>query len=283
MLTTFLIAGFLLATPTEDANGTLVRQLHAEVKLLKAENARLRAELATAEDRPKPSATQPTAPAVKTEPPAMPGSPLETAARLERQKRIALIQSRLPGIQRRYRTTKMETAERINRRKRGEPPKHDPLRNPYPQPTEKDLARQIRDYRAELKRLRNPRCPFVLPQFEEPLAIGQAANVDTAKVIQVLNTSSFLAEIALANRVPYTGTGGFIDHRGRRSSTISYGYKNKQAIVYISGITTRGITNDIHYPIKAILRITGTKTYANPMGSTNTVFVLEPDPLSGTP
>lgn len=97
-------------------------------------------------------------------------------------------------------------------------------------------------------------------QFTPPLTIGQIARFgdkNYLKVFQIVDASNMIAEIKL----PYLA--GSV-------------WTNKEATVWISGISTAGLTDGKRCSFKVVFEVCGTKTYATALGGSKTIFELRP-------
>jgi hypothetical protein len=96
-------------------------------------------------------------------------------------------------------------------------------------------------------------CP---KSFELPLSVGQIAflgDTTTCKVSQVIDASNLIATISIKSKGGYT-----------------------TKTVWLSNISTEGLTDDAIVGYVWPMKITGTKSYGTVLGASNTVFILEP-------
>ena len=136
-------------------------------------------------------------------------------------------------------------------------------------------AKKIRELYIELRQLKSGNKPFVLKQFKKPLAVGQSAPMYQCAITQVIDGKNMLATVTIAGYGRahyYTGSSANVDPR-----SVGHGHVDPgEVLVWISGVNTQGLVNGATHRLGQVFGITGTKQYPNPVGSTNTVFVLEP-------
>ena len=113
-----------------------------------------------------------------------------------------------------------------------------------------------------------------LKEFEEALALGQAASVRGAKVFQVQGPKDTLAELPVAYyylNIPVSPGGEVKGEFSLKAKSKDY----KEVLVWIRGIDTAGMVDGQSARIDKVLKVSGTKAYETSAGQ-RTVFLLEP-------